>query len=103
MNVRVSRIAPPSSVTIDPFEPMLSTMASRKILKIIRSGDPLAFGCTKEVSSNRVSVVAERNLDRALESMDVSVVAGPLVCLVFLHQGQKLFYLPPFRLEIIVI
>lgn len=35
--------------------------------------------------------------------MDVAVIAGALVGLMFLHQGDEFFGLPPFGLEIVVI
>jgi hypothetical protein len=103
VDITVSRIRPSSSVAIDPLEPVLSTMASGQILKIVGGRDTLRFGGTKEVLLDWVGVVTKRNLDGSLESMDVAVVAGTLVSFVLLHQGDELLGCPSLGLKVIVV
>ena len=59
MNIRMSRIRPTASVSVDPLKPMLGSMASLKILKIISSRDVLGLSGTKEVPCDGVCVVAK--------------------------------------------
>lgn len=99
----MSRVAPPPSVSINPFEPVLGAMASGQVLQIIRCRNPLAFSGTKKVPRDWIGVVAEADFDRTFKTMHVAVVARSLVGLMLLHEGQKLFRLPAFGLEVIVV
>jgi hypothetical protein len=66
------------TLPVDPLQPMLGTVAGDEILEIVCDRDVLRFDCTQEVLHDRVGVVTEADLDRALESMDVTVVVQPL-------------------------
>lgn len=103
MNISMGRVRATAGVTIDPLQPVLGAMASCKILQIVGDRDVLGLGGPKEIPSNWVGVVTERNFDGALDSMDISVVAGPLVCLMFLHERDEFFCLPSLHLGIIVV
>ena len=82
---------------------MLSTVAGNEILKIVRDRDVLRLNRTEEVLHDRVGVVAEADLDRTFESMDVTVVARTLVGLVLLHEWNKLLSSPALGLEVVVV
>lgn len=82
---------------------MLSTVASNEILKIVRDWDVLRLNRTEEILHDWVGVVAEADLDRTFESMDFAVVARTLVCLVLLHERNKLLGGPALRLKVIVV
>ena len=86
MDVRMSRITSATSVSVDPFQPMLCTVTGNQILKIVCNGNVLRLGSTKEVLSDRVGIVAKGDLDWTLETMDISVVTSPLICFMLLHQ-----------------
>ena len=92
-----------SSISIDPFQPVLSTVTCDKVLEIVGSRDTLRFRGTQEVLHDGVGVVAKGNLDWTLEAVDVTVVARPLVRLMLLHEGNELLRGPAFGLEVIVI
>lgn len=76
---------------------------SSQILQVISYGESLTFHCSKEVLHDRVGVVAKRDLDWALETVDVSVVASSLVCLVLLHKRNQFFGGPALDLEVVVV
>ncbi len=99
----MGRVGATAGVTVDPLQPVLGAMASCKILQVVGGWDALGLSGPEEVPSNWVGVVTERNFDGALETMDVSVVAGPLVCLMFLHERDEFFCLPSLSLEIVVV
>jgi hypothetical protein len=65
---------------------MFSSMSSDEILKIVGGWDALRLGSPEEVLHYRIRVVPEANFDRTFESMDISVVTGSLVCLMFSHE-----------------
>lgn len=90
-------------IPVDPLEPVLGTVARDQILKIIRDRDILRLDGTQEVLHDGVGVVAKADFDRAIESVDVAVVAGTLVGLVLLHERQQLLSRPAFRLEVVII
>lgn len=75
MDVAVRRVRSSTSVPVDPLEPMLSTVAGNQVLKIIGSRDALSFDGAKEVLLDWIAVVAKGDLDRALEAVDVTIVA----------------------------
>jgi hypothetical protein len=91
-------------IAVDPLEPLLGAMTSREVLEIIDDGNVLGLGGAEEVVLDRIGacrrsacglekedwdiLVAEGDLDGALEAVSVSVVAGTLVRLVLLHQGE---------------
>ena len=58
---------------------------------------------TEEVLLDRIRVVTKGNLDGSLESVNVAVVAGALVSLVLLHQGNELLSGPSLGLEVVVV
>lgn len=103
VNVAMSGVRSSSGVTVDPLEPVLSSMAGNQVLKIIGSGDSLGFGGPQEVLLDWVGVVAKRNLDRTLKAVEIAVVARTLVCLVLLHERDKLLGGPAFGLKVIVV
>jgi len=103
MDIRMGRVRATASVSIDPLEPVLSTVSSRQVLKVIRRRDALRFRGSQEVPGNGVGIISKRHFNGALEAVNVTVIAGTLVGLVFLHQGDEFFGLPPFGLEIVVI
>lgn len=103
MNVSMGTVTSPSGVSVDPLQPMLSAMRGDKILKVINNRDTLRLRSPKEVVLDWISVIAERNFDGALEAMDVTILAGPLICLVLPHEGQELFGGPPLGLEVVVV
>lgn len=78
-------------------------MASDQVLEIVGDGDVLGFGRTEEILHDRVGVVAEADLDRTIEAVDVAIVAGTLVCLVLLHERNQLLGRPALCLEVIVV
>lgn len=59
VDVTMSRVASASGITVDPLQPMLSTMASDQILKIVRGRDALRLSCAQEIVFDRIRVVAE--------------------------------------------
>lgn len=103
VDVAVSRVGSASSITVDPLEPVLSTVAGDQVLKIISGGNALGLGGAEEVLLDGVGVVAKRNLDRALESVNVAVVAGTLVRLVLLHERKEFLGGPALGLEVVVV
>ena len=76
---------------------------SSQILQVISYRESLAFHCSKEVLHDWVGVVAKRDLDRALETVDVPVVASSLVCLVLLHKRNQFFGGPALDFEVVVV
>jgi hypothetical protein len=103
VDVSVCRVGSSTSVPVDPLEPMLGTMTSNEILKVVGGRDALSLGSTKEVLLDRIGVVAKRHLDGSLETMNVTIVAGSLVGFVLLHEGDELFGGPALGLEVIVV
>jgi hypothetical protein len=103
VDVSVRRVRSSTSVSVDPLEPMLGTMTSNKILKIVGGRDALSLSGTKEVLFDWVSVVTERDLDGSFKTMDIAVIAGPLVCFVLLHKRNELLGSPALGLEVIVV
>jgi len=69
---------------------MLSTMAGDQVLEIVGRRDALRLACSQEVVLDRVCVVAERDLNRALKSMEFAVVAGTLKMSVNFNFGMEL-------------
>jgi len=57
---------------------MLGTMSRDQILQIVRRWDALRLGRAQEVLLDRICIVAERHLNRALEAVNVAIIAGPL-------------------------
>lgn len=120
MDVSMGTVRSTASITVDPFQPMLGTVASDQVLKVVRDRNVLAFGSTQEVLHDRVfalsamkvlmiklslltCVVAKANFDRSLESMKITIVACALVCLVLLHQWNELLSSPTLGLEVVVV
>lgn len=82
---------------------MLGSMSSDQILKIISRGNTLRFGCPEEILHDRICVISKGDLDWAIESMNVAVVARTLVGLVLLHKRDQLLGSPALALEIVII
>jgi hypothetical protein len=78
MDIPMCGVRPTSRITVDPLQPVLCTMTCRQILEIIRCRNALRLGCPQEIVFDRVCVVPEADLDGALETVDVTVVAGSL-------------------------
>ena len=85
VDVGMSRVAPSPSIPIDPFQPMLRPMSRCQILQVVRGRYALTLRSPQEVPRDGIGVVAEGHLDWTFKAVDVSVVAGTLVCLMFLH------------------
>jgi hypothetical protein len=77
---------------------VLGTVPSREVLKIVRDWDVLRLDCSQEVLHDRISVIAKGHLDWAVEAMDVPIITGPLVRLMFPHERNQLFSSPSFGL-----
>jgi hypothetical protein len=103
VNVSVGRVGTTAGVSVDPLKPVLSTVASDQILEIIGNWNVLGLDGTKEVLHDRVGVVAEGDLDGTVETVDVAVVAGTLVCLVLPHERDEFLSGPALGLEIVVV
>jgi hypothetical protein len=103
VDVAVGRVRSPACVPVDPLEPMLSTVSSNQVLKIIGGWDALSFDGTEEVLLDRVTVVAKGHLDGAFETVEVTVVARSLVGLVLFHERNKFLGGPALGLEVIVV
>ena len=99
----MSRVTATASVSVDPLQPMLCTVASDQVLEIIRDWNVLGFSGPEEVLSNWVGIIAEGDLDWAFKPMNVTVVASSLVCLMLFHQGDELLGTPALGLEVIVV
>ena len=99
----MSRVTAAPGITIDPFQPMLCTMASHKFLKIICCWNTLRFCGTEKVLRDGIGVVAERDLDWTLETMNITIIACSLVCSMLSHKRNKLLGFPPLRLEVIIV
>lgn len=82
---------------------MLCTMTCDQVLQVIRFWDTLRLGSPQEVLGDGVTVVAERDLNRPFETVNVWIVAGTLVRLVLLHQGDEFISGPTLGLEVIVV
>lgn len=63
------RVTTTFCITIDPYQPVFCTVTCYKVLEIVSSWDSLGFCRAKEVLCDTVVVVAERDLDWALEAM----------------------------------
>jgi hypothetical protein len=59
VDVGMSRVATTASISVDPLEPVLSTMASYEILKIIGGRDTLRLGGSEEILHDWVGVVSK--------------------------------------------
>lgn len=103
VDVTMRRVGSSTSVAVDPLEPMLSTMASLQVLKIVRDGNALSLNSTKEVLLDWVCVVAERHLDGSLKAVEIAVVAGALVSLMLLHKRKQFLGSPALSLEVVVV
>jgi hypothetical protein len=103
VDITMSRVRTTSRVTVDPLEPMLSTVTSLQVLKIVGGGDTLRFGGAEEVFFDGVGVVAERDLDGAFKAVDVAVIASTLIGFVLLHERNELLGGPALSLEVIVV
>jgi hypothetical protein len=59
VNISMGRVASTSCVTVDPLQPMLSTVTGDQVLEIVRGRDTLRLRSAQEVFLDRVCVVAE--------------------------------------------
>jgi hypothetical protein len=103
VDVGVRRVGSATGVSVDPLEPVLSTMTGDQVLEIVGGRDALGFDGAEEVFLDGVAVVAKRHLDGTFEAVEVAVVAGTLVGLVLLHQRNEFFGGPALGLEVIVV
>lgn len=101
VDVGVGSVGAAAGVTVDPLEPVLSTVSGDEILEIVGDGDVEGLGSTEEVLHDGVGVVSEGNLDRSLEPVEFGVVAGPLVGLELLHERKHVLGRPSLGLEVI--
>lgn len=49
MDVSMGTVRSTAGITVDPFQPVLGTMTSDQVLKIVCDGNVLALGSTQEV------------------------------------------------------
>jgi hypothetical protein len=103
VDVGVRRVGSSTSVPVDPLEPVLSTVTCDQVLEIIGCWDALGLDSAEEVFLDGVAVVAERHLDGTFEAVEVAVVTGALVGLVFLHKRNEFLCGPALGLEVIVV
>lgn len=103
VDVPVSTVTSATSVSVDPLEPMLSSVPSDEILQVIYDRNALGFGSPEEIVLDWVGVVTKRHLDGTLISVNVLVVRGTLVRLMLLHEWQQLLCRPALGLEVIVV
>lgn len=103
VDVAVGGVGATACVAVDPFEPLLSSMAGGQILEIISVWYALRLRGSQEVIFDWVRVIAERDFDGTFETMNVTVVAGALVRLVLLHEWDELVSGPAFCLKVIVV
>jgi hypothetical protein len=103
MDICMCRVRSTSSIPVNPFEPVLSTVASDEVLEIVCGGDSLTLARTKEVLHDWIRVITKGDLDWALESMDITVVGCTLVGLVLFHQRNELLSSPAFGLEVVIV
>lgn len=61
VDISVGAIRAAASVAVDPLQPVLGTVASDEILKIIGGRDALGVGGTKEVVLDGICIVAVRS------------------------------------------
>lgn len=61
------------------------------------------YSSPQKILHDRVSVVAKGNLDWAVETVEVAILASPLIRLMLLHQREQLLGGPALGLEVIVI
>jgi len=117
----MSTITAATSVTINPLEPVLSTMARDQVLQVVGGGDTLALSGAQEIVRDWVSVVAEADLNWALEAVNITaesvlalnpvnwpcsnlpVIASPLVRLMLPHERNELLGGPALCLKVIII
>lgn len=62
VDVCVSGVTATAGVSIDPLQPVLSSVAGDEILQVVRDRDVLGFDGTQEVLHDGVGVVAEGDL-----------------------------------------
>jgi hypothetical protein len=79
VDVAMGGVAAAAGIAINPLEPVFRTMAGCKVLEIVGGGDTLRLTRSQEVLLDRVCVVTERDLNRPLKTMDITVVARSLV------------------------
>lgn len=99
----MGRVATTTSVAIDPFQPMLGTMTSDQVLKVVRDWDVLRLGSSEEVLSDGVGIIPKGDLDGSFETMEITVITSTLVCLMLPHQRKKLLGGPAFGLKVVVV
>lgn len=103
VDVGVGAVTPSAGVAVDPLQPVLGTVGRYEILQIVDDGDALRLDGPEEIVLDWVCVVAERDLDGALVTVEVTVVRRALVCLVLLHERQELLGGPALGLEVIIV
>ncbi|KAH3669438.1 hypothetical protein OGAPHI_001559 [Ogataea philodendri] len=103
VHISVRRVGSSTQVSVDPLEPVLSTVRGLEVLQVVNDRNSLRFSSSQEVLAVWVCVVTERDLDRTVESVNVFVVARTLVSFEFLHQWQQLVGGPSLGLPVVVV
>lgn len=91
VDVTVGTVTSSSSVSVDPLQPVLSSVASDQVLKIINGRDSLRLCGSEEIILDRICVVAERDLDWAIRAVDVLLYCQS-PCMRLAGQGFILCY-----------
>jgi hypothetical protein len=78
-------------------------LPSLKILQVISNRKPLRLRGAQEILHDRVSVISKGDLDRSIDAMNVSVVAGSLIGFMLFHEREKLLRGPALGLKVVVI
>lgn len=79
ISLHLNHRMPLDSLPIDPLQPVLSTMTSDEILKIVGGRDTLRFSGTQEILHDRIRVVTEGNLDGTFETVEIPVVGWDII------------------------
>ena len=103
MDVCMSRVRPTTGIAVDPFQPVLGSMASDQILEIICDGNVLRLHGSQEVLHDWIGVVPEADFDWAFETMNVPIVASSLVGFMFLHEWDQGLGIPSLHLEVVIV
>lgn len=103
MNVRMSRVTPTTSISVDPLQPVLRTVTGDQILKVVRDWNILGLCSTQKILGDGIGIVAKRDLDWAFKSMNISIIASALICFMLLHEWKKLLGGPTLGLKVIIV
>ena len=78
VNISVGAVRSPTGVTVNPLQPMLSTVTGDQVLKVICGGNTLRLSGAEKVFLDRICIVTKRYLDWSFEAVNVAIVARTL-------------------------